>query len=273
MGQPVPGAAVQVRLGPDQEPGRGLAVGAGEPRPRGPGPQRPRSVEAKRHHHVHHGPRAEARPGLRADHPALARPPRRARRGVRQGVVQAAAPRHGAHLALPGPVGPRAAAVAGPGPGRRPRADRRRGHRRPQGALLESGLSVSQLVATAWSAAASFRGTDKRGGANGARIRLAPQKDWAVNDPAALANRAADPRAGPAGLTGSRREEGLARRPHRPGRVRGRREGRARTPGVDVTVPVRAGPHGRVAGADRRGVVRRARAGAPTGSATTCEPA
>ena len=54
-------------------------------------------------------------------------------------------------------------------------------------ALLESGLSVSQLVSTAWSAAASYRGTDKRGGANGARIRLAPQKDWAVNDPAALA--------------------------------------------------------------------------------------
>ena len=53
--------------------------------------------------------------------------------------------------------------------------------------ILESGLSVSQLVATAWAAAASFRGTDKRGGANGARIRLAPQKDWAVNNPAELA--------------------------------------------------------------------------------------
>jgi catalase-peroxidase len=54
-------------------------------------------------------------------------------------------------------------------------------------ALLASGLSVSQLVATAWAAAASFRGTDLRGGANGARLRLAPQKDWAANDPAALA--------------------------------------------------------------------------------------
>jgi catalase-peroxidase len=53
--------------------------------------------------------------------------------------------------------------------------------------ILGAGLSVSQLVSTAWSAAASFRGTDKRGGANGARIRLAPQKDWESNDPTELA--------------------------------------------------------------------------------------
>ena len=53
--------------------------------------------------------------------------------------------------------------------------------------ILESGLSIAQLVATAWASASSFRGSDKRGGANGARIRLAPMKDWEVNQPAELA--------------------------------------------------------------------------------------
>src|SRR4029079_10181977 len=52
--------------------------------------------------------------------------------------------------------------------------------------LLGSGLSIAQLATTAWASASPFRGSDKRGGANGARIRLAPQKDWAVNQPAQL---------------------------------------------------------------------------------------
>ncbi len=127
--------------------------------------------------------------------------------------------------------------------------------------VLESGLSISQLVATAWASAASFRGTDKRGGANGARIRLAPQKDWQVNDPAELARVLQTLEQIQQDFNGSQSggKAGLARGPDRPGRVRGRRAGgeerRARRHG-----PVRAGTHGRHPGADGRGDVFRARA-------------
>ena len=89
-----------------------------------------RSVEAARADDAHDGSGAEAGPDLRPDRQALPREPRPARRRLRQGVVQAVAPRHGARLALPRPVGARAAAVAGPGSCGRPRPDRRAGDRR-----------------------------------------------------------------------------------------------------------------------------------------------
>ena len=88
--------------------------------------------------------------------------------------------------------------------------------------ILASKLSISQLVSTAWASAATFRGTDKRGGANGARIRLAPQKDWAVNNPAELAKVLQTLEKSPEGL----QEAGLAGRPDRAGRLRRRRAGR-----------------------------------------------
>ncbi len=125
--------------------------------------------------------------------------------------------------------------------------------------LLGSGLSVPQLVSTAWASAATYRDTDKRGGANGARIRLAPQKDWAVNEPAELATvlakleevQAEFNAAG--GATVSLADlivlGGVAAV-----------EKAAKDAGVDVSVPFHAGSHRRDAGADRRRLVRGARA-------------
>ena len=86
-----------------------------------------------------------------------------------------------------------------------------------KGKILASGLSVSELVSTAWASASTFRGSDKRGGANGARIRLAPQKDWEVNQPAQLAKvlKTLEGIQGEFNRRAVRRQEGLARRPDR----------------------------------------------------------
>ena len=102
---------------------------------------------------------------------------------VREGLVQAAAPRHGPGLALPRARG---CPSRSSGRTRCPAATTRWSAtpRSPQlkQALLASGLTVPQLVRTAWASASSFRSTDKRGGANGARLRLEPQISWAVNE-------------------------------------------------------------------------------------------
>ncbi len=166
---------------------RGVAVDAEGRCRRGHRARRPRPGEEARAGHAHQRPRAALRPDLRRDHPALARPSRGTRAGVRQGVVQAAAPRHGSALAVPRTVDPGTADLAGPGAGRRPRADRRERHRLTQGEGPRLGSDDPAARRHRVGVGASFRGTDKRGGANGARVRLEPQKDWEANEPEQLA--------------------------------------------------------------------------------------
>ncbi len=129
-----------------------------------------------------------------------------------------------------------------------------------KGKILASGLSIPELVSTAWASASTFRGSDKRGGANGARIRLAPQKDWPVNQPDQLAKvlgvlegiqkafndaQSGDKKVSLADLIvlgGCAAIEQAA--------TKGRAQGRG---------SLHAGPHGRLARADRCGVLRRPR--------------
>ena len=248
--QPLLRQPVQVRMGADQEPGRRQAVeGQRTPRPTIPDAYDP----SKKHVPT----MLTSDLALRFD-PAYEKISRRFYEHPEQFADAFARAwfklTHrdmGPHRALSRPARAEGRAdLAGPDPGRRSSADRRQGHRRAEGEDPRLRPSVSQLVSTAWASASTFRGSDKRGGANGARIRLAPQKDWDVNKPAATGEGARQARSDPEGVQ-RRRQEGLARRPDRSRRQRRDREGREgcrhRREGA-----VHAGPHGRVAGADRR---------------------
>jgi hypothetical protein len=127
--------------------------------------------------------------------------------------------------------------------------------------ILASGLTVADLVSTAWASASTFRGSDKRGGANGARIRLSPQKDWPVNEPAKLSKVLTSLEAIRTEFNkGVGWQEGFARRSDRSRRLRGcRRGGEERRSSRDGAVHPR--PHGRLSGADGCRVLRGTRAG------------
>lgn len=125
-----------------------------------------------------------------------------------------------------------------------------------KGKILASGLTVSERVSTAWASASTFRGSDKRGGANGARLRLAPQKFWAVNQPAQL-GKVLDALEGIQSAFNSAQPSGkkVSLADHRAGRLRRRRaDGEECRSRRDRSLHSRT--HGHLAGADRCRLLR-----------------
>ena len=248
-------------MGADREPGRRQAVDADGPGGAGHGARRARPVEAARADDAHDRPRAAHGPGLRTDHEALPRAPRRARRRVREGVVQAAAPRHGAGVALPRPVGPGAAALAGPGarpsttsssttptsprsrrrssaPGCRSRSSSRPRGRRPRASAAPTSAAAPTARASGSRRRRTGWSTSRPRWPRCCRRSRAIQQDFNAQ-------------------SGGKRVS-LADVIVLGGVRRGRAGGEGRRPRRDGAV--RTGPHRRLAGADRRGVVRGARA-------------
>ena len=169
--------------------------------------------------------------------------PGRVRGRLRPRLVQADAPRHGPDPALPRPARSRRRRCSGRT--RSPRSTTTLVGADDVAALkaqiLASGLSVSQLVSTAWASASTFRGSDKRGGANGARIRLEPQSGWEVNDPDELAQVLRTLEGIQESFNAAGGSAGLAGRPDRARRLRRASSRRPRTPGYDVEVPFTPG--------------------------------
>ncbi len=245
---------LRLRVGAVEEPGRRAPVG-GEGR-RGDRPRPVRRLPDAPPDDAHDGPRAPVRPGLRADLAALPREPAGVRRRVREGVVQADAPRHGAGLAVPRPARPRgAAALAGPRPAGRARPDRPGGHGCSQGD--DPRLGALHRAA---------RGDGVGLGIDVPGHRQARRRQRGAHPPRPPERlgrqRARRPRhrAGDSGRDSGRlREPGLPGRRDRARRLRRRGAGGAERR-LRGRGPVRPGAHGRVAGADGRGVVRGARA-------------
>src|SRR6516164_3050048 len=173
-------------MGVDEEPGWRMAVEGERCRCHDPGCPRP--IKEACADHADHGFVAADGSGLREDIETLLRAPGSVCRRLCPCLVQAHPPRHGSDPSLSRPARAEGdfdwqypiPAVNHPLIGEQDVAAL-------NAKILASGLSVSQLVSTAWASASTFRGSDKRGGGNGARVRLAPQKDWDINQPAQLA--------------------------------------------------------------------------------------